>query len=71
MVGVQDTLIYSTGAPHPGDVDLIFQALLNKDYTSCFSYVRAKKIDRGVALADLIGVLFELVQKIELPAKAR
>jgi replication factor C subunit 3/5 len=71
MVQPQPSHNHSTGAPHPADVDAILDALMTKEYTACMSYVTRKKMERGIALADLIRDLYERVRGLDMPVRVR
>ncbi|KAI4103116.1 MAG: hypothetical protein L6R37_004002 [Teloschistes peruensis] len=59
-------------APHPDDIALIQQTLLdNPDVTSCLDTVNILKANRGLALADILTALSEGLAKLEVPAQTR
>ena len=56
---VSETAVYScTGAPHPADIQNIMSLLMNSDFTTAFNGIQKIKLVKGLALADILVVLF-------------
>jgi len=70
-----------TGSPLPSDMNMIMELLLNSDITSAytrslFSYtltagINKLKTEKGLALVDIIGELFEYIIAIDFPAASK
>lgn len=45
--------------------------LATSDITSCLNTVNALKINKGLALADILAALGEQLQRLEVPAQTR
>lgn len=70
---VTNATIYDCiAAPHPGDIRLIRDTLLEtSDVTSCLNTVNVLKANRGLALADILTALAEELVKLEVPPQTR
>ncbi|KAL8757684.1 MAG: hypothetical protein Q9184_004145 [Pyrenodesmia sp. 2 TL-2023] len=70
---ITNTTIYDCiAAPHPDDISLIRDTLLqNPDITSCLNVVNALKADKGLALADIVTAVSEGLAKLEVPPQTR
>jgi len=69
---VDENAVYNcTGAPHPADIETMVQSMMVDDFSLCYHIIFKSKIDRGLALQDLIGGVYDFVQDVELPARAR
>lgn len=67
-----ETEVYNcTGNPHPSDVEKIVQYMLNHDFTTAYQLISAMKIERGLALQDLLTGAYEYIETIELKPHAR
>jgi len=72
-ITVTEEVVYGvTATPHPADLDCIFQALLIKTNISIIaSSIRQIQVARGLALADIIGALFDRLAELELDQSMR
>lgn len=70
---ITNTIIYDcVAAPHPDDIQLMLSTLLqNPDITSCLNTVNNLKIQKGLALADILTALGEELAKLEVPPQTR
>ncbi|KAL6720280.1 Subunit of heteropentameric Replication factor C (RF-C) [Lecanora helva] len=67
-----DTIYDCIAAPHPADIQLIRDTLLEtSDLTSCLNTLNALKAKRGLALADILTALAEELTKLEVPPQTR
>ncbi|KAG7093632.1 Subunit of heteropentameric Replication factor C (RF-C) [Marasmius oreades] len=67
-----ETEIYNcTGNPHPSDIEKIVQYMLNHDFTTAYQLISTMKIERGLALQDLLTGAYEYIETIELKPHAR
>ena len=66
------TIYDCIAAPHPADIQLIRDTLLETpDITSCLNTVNMLKANRGLALADILTALGEELTKLEVPPQSR
>ncbi|KAL8894421.1 MAG: hypothetical protein Q9207_008505 [Kuettlingeria erythrocarpa] len=70
---ITNTTIYDCiAAPHPDDISLIRDTLLqNPDVTSCLNVVNNLKANKGLALADIVTAVSEGLAKLEVPPQTR
>lgn len=70
---ITNTTIYDcVAAPHPGDIQLMLSALLeNPDVTSCLNTINSLKVQKGLALADILTALGEELADREVPLQTR
>ncbi|KAF9266893.1 P-loop containing nucleoside triphosphate hydrolase protein [Marasmius fiardii PR-910] len=67
-----ETEVYNcTGNPHPSDIEKIVQYMLNHDFTTAYQLISTMKIERGLALQDLLTGAYEYIETIELKPHAR
>ncbi|KAI9665253.1 MAG: hypothetical protein M1829_005791 [Trizodia sp. TS-e1964] len=68
----EDTIYDCIAAPHPGDIKIILETLLNKsDVTSCLTTVNTLKANKGLALADVLTALAEELRNLEVPPQTK
>lgn len=66
------TIYECIAAPHPADVKLIRDTLLETpDITSCLSTINRLKASKGLALADILTALGDELMKLEVPPQTR
>ncbi|KAG7445006.1 P-loop containing nucleoside triphosphate hydrolase protein [Guyanagaster necrorhizus] len=69
---ISETEIYNcTGSPHPADVETIVKSMLSDEFTTSYQMISAMKIERGLALQDLITGAYEFIEGIDLKPTAR
>lgn len=69
---ITETHIYDCiAAPHPEDVKLIVETLLESDVTTALRTVVEVKRRKGLALADLLACLGEELAVLEVPPQTR
>ena len=67
-----DTIYDCIAAPHPSDIRLIRDTLLEtSDITSCLNTLNVLKANKGLALADILTALGEELVKLEVPPQTR
>jgi replication factor C subunit 3/5 len=67
-----ETIYDCIAAPHPSDIQEIMTTLLaTSDVTSCLNTLNTLKINKGLALADILAALGEQLQRIDVPAQTR
>lgn len=69
---IDETAVYNcTGNPHPTDIEAILKSMMEEEFTTAYATVSGMKTAKGIALADLISGVYDLLQTIKLPAKSR
>ncbi|KAI9755070.1 MAG: hypothetical protein M1815_005235 [Lichina confinis] len=72
---ISETTVYDCiAAPHPADIKEILSTLLSTpDVTSCLTTINALKVNRGLALADILTALADhvVVDLLDVPAQTR
>ncbi|KAI3654780.1 hypothetical protein MP228_000160 [Amoeboaphelidium protococcarum] len=69
---VNEENVYScVGAPLPKDIESIVHALLEKDFAGAYDFISTLKVERGLALADLVTEVFQFALNIDFPAKMK
>lgn len=69
---VDENAVYNcTGAPHPTDIEMMVQSMIADDFTTCYRSLARMKVERGLALQDLITGVLDFVQDVEYPAPTR
>ncbi|KAJ9113858.1 hypothetical protein QFC19_000051 [Naganishia cerealis] len=69
---VDETAVYNcTGNPHPKDVEAVVQSMMRDEFGTSYEFITQLKIDRGLALQDLISGTYEVLETVELPNQAR
>ncbi|OXV05812.1 hypothetical protein Egran_06420 [Elaphomyces granulatus] len=67
-----DTIYNCIAAPHPSDIREIMTTLLSTtDVTSCLNTINTLKVNKGLALADILSALNEELQKLDFPPQTR
>lgn len=67
-----DTIYNCIAAPHPSDIHEIMTTLLStSDVTSCLNTLNTLKLNKGLALADILSALGEQLLQLEVPAQTR
>ncbi|TPX64178.1 hypothetical protein CcCBS67573_g08470 [Chytriomyces confervae] len=67
-----EAAIYTcVGSPMPSDVTKIADWLFGETFDVAYSNIQALKIDKGLALSDIIGELHSTLSQMELPPKVR
>eukprot|EP01087_Luapelamoeba_hula_P015889 TRINITY_DN4813_c0_g1_i3.p1 TRINITY_DN4813_c0_g1~~TRINITY_DN4813_c0_g1_i3.p1 ORF type:complete len:260 (-),score=27.57 TRINITY_DN4813_c0_g1_i3:49-828(-) len=66
-----DSIYQCTGNPNPEDVRTMLEVMLTREYQEAFQEVQTMKSIKGLALADILGVLNVIVQKIDLSPETR
>ncbi|GAM86734.1 hypothetical protein ANO11243_047530 [Dothideomycetidae sp. 11243] len=68
----KETIFDCIAAPHPADIQLIRDTLLSTpDVTSCLTTINALKVNKGLALADILTALAEELTEVDVPAQTR
>ncbi|GAB7343722.1 hypothetical protein MBLNU457_1701t1 [Dothideomycetes sp. NU457] len=68
----QETIFDCIAAPHPADIITIRDTLLSTpDVTSCLATINALKVNKGLALADILTSLGEELTQLDVPVQTR
>jgi len=68
----QETIFDCIAAPHPADIITIRDTLLSTpDVTSCLATINALKVNKGLALADILTSLGEELSQLDVPVQTR
>ncbi|EPT02994.1 hypothetical protein FOMPIDRAFT_1116968 [Fomitopsis schrenkii] len=69
---IGETEIYDcTGSPQPADIETVVNSMLSDDFTTSYKMISALKVERGLALPDLINGAYEHIETIEFKPQAR
>ncbi len=70
---IDEDLIYAvTAAPHPADLKRILDCLLNcLNFQSALDTIRGIQEESAIALQDIVGAIFELVNDLDIPPAVR
>ncbi|TDL23643.1 P-loop containing nucleoside triphosphate hydrolase protein [Rickenella mellea] len=67
-----ETEIYNcTGNPHPSDIETVVNSMLSDEFTTSYQMISKLKIERGLALQDLIAGAYEYLETIDFEPHAR
>ncbi|KAJ7642750.1 P-loop containing nucleoside triphosphate hydrolase protein [Mycena polygramma] len=67
-----ETEIYNcTGNPHPGDIETIVNSMLSDEFTTSYTRITTMKMERGLALQDLLTGAYDYIESLELKPHAR
>lgn len=68
----QETIFDCIAAPHPADIATIRNTLLSTpDVGSCLTTINTLKVNKGLALADILTSLGEELATLDVPAQTR
>ncbi|PNS15454.1 replication factor C subunit 3 [Sphaceloma murrayae] len=68
----KETIYDCIAAPHPADIQAIRDTLLSTpDVTSCLTTINTLKVNKGLALADILTALADELTELEVPAQTR
>lgn len=68
----QETIFDCIAAPHPADIATIRDTLLSTpDVTSCLATINTLKVNKGLALADILTALGDELATLDVPAQTR
>lgn len=68
----KETIYDCIAAPHPSDIQAIRDTLLStSDVTSCLTTINTLKVNKGLALADILTALAEELTELEVPPQTR
>ncbi|EJD07533.1 P-loop containing nucleoside triphosphate hydrolase protein [Fomitiporia mediterranea MF3/22] len=69
---IGETEIYNcTGSPQPKDIETVVTSMLGDEFTTSYEMISALKIERGLALQDLITGAYDYIETIEFGSQAR
>ncbi|KAF9815103.1 hypothetical protein IEO21_04800 [Rhodonia placenta] len=67
----EDEIYNCTGNPHPTDIESVVNSMLSDDFTTSYKMISALKVERGLALPDLINGAYEYIETIDFKPHAR
>lgn len=69
---IDEAAIYNcVGNPHPDDISRIVTSMMNDDLTTSLSVIARMKSEKGLALQDILGSVFEELEDMELKKNVR
>ncbi|KAL5531629.1 RFC3 [Sanghuangporus baumii] len=69
---IGETEIYNcTGSPQPKDIETVVNSMLGDEFTTSYEMISALKIERGLALQDLITGAYDYIETIDFAPQAR
>eukprot|EP00049_Salpingoeca_infusionum_P002715 m.59116 g.59116 ORF g.59116 m.59116 type:complete len:134 (-) comp11750_c0_seq2:1642-2043(-) len=69
---VSATNVYiCTGTPLPEDIEAIMSKMVTESFTDAFRFVSGLKVDKGLALVDIVRDLHSLVFTIDFDVESR
>lgn len=69
---IDESAIYNcVGNPHPDDISRIVGSMMNEDLTTSLSVIARMKTEKGLALQDILGGVFEELEDLDLKGHAR
>ncbi|ORY48009.1 P-loop containing nucleoside triphosphate hydrolase protein [Leucosporidium creatinivorum] len=61
-----ETAVYNcTGNPHPSDIDDIMASMMNDSFETSYHRISSLKIEKGLALQDIIAGIYEYISTVE------
>ncbi|KAG8977120.1 hypothetical protein FRB90_008911 [Tulasnella sp. 427] len=67
-----ETAIYNcTGHPHPADIEAVVKSMMSDEFTASHNKINQLKVERGLALQDLISGVYEYIDTIDFPPYTR
>ncbi|PWN93703.1 putative RFC3-DNA replication factor C, 40 kDa subunit [Acaromyces ingoldii] len=69
---IDETAVYNcTGNPHPADVEKIVDTMMNAEFTTAHKHVSELKVSKGMALADMVNGIYDIISTYKLPPQTR
>ncbi|CCF48278.1 hypothetical protein NDA11_002094 [Ustilago hordei] len=69
---IDETAVYNcTGNPHPSDIEAMLKSMMQEEFTTAYTTISGLKTAKGIALADMISGVYDLLATIKLPAKSK
>ncbi|GMM49773.1 replication factor C subunit 3 [Starmerella bacillaris] len=59
------------GSPDPKDIELVVYSLMNDDWSQCLPLISNMKQEKGLALADMLTMIGDIMVNVELDEKKR
>ncbi|KAL7420486.1 Subunit of heteropentameric Replication factor C (RF-C) [Cryptotrichosporon argae] len=67
----EEAVYLCTGNPHPGDIQRVVESMMADEFGTAYSLITALKVDKGLALQDLIAGAYDFLETVELPVQSR
>ena len=69
---IDEAAIYNcVGNPHPDDISRIVTSMMSEDLTTSLTVIARMKTEKGLALQDILGGVFDELEQMELKNHAR
>lgn len=69
---INEDMIYEcVGAPHPQDIETILDSILKDDWSTSSITINKFKLEKGLALIDIISGFIDILNKYQLKPKTR
>ncbi|PSR77892.1 hypothetical protein PHLCEN_2v7672 [Hermanssonia centrifuga] len=69
---IGETEVYDcTGTPQPADIATIVNSMFSDEFTTSYQMISTLKMERGLALQDLLNGAYEYIEELEFKAHAR
>eukprot|EP01147_Barroeca_monosierra_P000392 gene392-3738_t len=69
---VDDEGVYlSTGTPLPADIQKIVETMLNDSFKTAYRFIQDMKIERGLALVDILRDVHTFIHRLDIPVEPR
>ncbi|KAH7105818.1 P-loop containing nucleoside triphosphate hydrolase protein [Auriculariales sp. MPI-PUGE-AT-0066] len=60
-----------TGAPHPADIETVVESMMKQDITTAYERISKLRIERGIALQDMITGIYDFIYEVDFPVQSR
>ncbi|PWN21788.1 putative RFC3-DNA replication factor C, 40 kDa subunit [Microstroma glucosiphilum] len=69
---IDEAAVYNcTGNPYPADIEAIVTSMMNDEFTSAYQNITTMKVQKGMALADMVSGIYDFLMTLKLPAASR
>lgn len=69
---IDEEAIYNcTGNPFPADIEAIVKSMMNDEFTTSYQTISQIKIQKGLALADMVSGIYDFLMTLKLPNNSR
>ncbi|KZT07284.1 P-loop containing nucleoside triphosphate hydrolase protein [Laetiporus sulphureus 93-53] len=67
----EEEIYHCTGSPQPADIEIVVNSMLADDFTTSYKMISTLKVERGLALPDLINGAYDYIETIDFKPHAR
>lgn len=69
---IDESAVYNcTGNPYPADIESIVKSMMNDEFTTAYQSITSMKVQKGMALADMVSGIYDFLMTLKLPANSR